>query len=153
MSAFVVDKTHIDAILTAALELTRPGDSLYWYDPSAEQGARPNFLTRETAGRVGAVLWAENVRSVNYRYREDEIEQAYEFTRLRGHPTPVALMSLLHGFEYQACEHPGWRDSEAHAIVRRLERLAMTRLPGYSDAPWSVSDSQTDVFVAPARRR
>jgi len=151
MGAHVVDKTHIDAILTAALALMRPNDQVYWFHASDEE--TPNFLTAQTAGRVGAVLLAENVASVNYRYKEQgEVEQAYVFTRLRGYPTPLQLLSLLHGFEYQACEHPGWPGSEAYTIVRRLERLAINRLAGYKDGPWSVSDSQTDVFLTAARR-
>lgn len=147
MSANVLDKTHFDAVLTAALAMIRPGEQVYWF--VASDSDNPNFLTRETASRVGAVLLAENVKSVNHRYSDDDPAPSYEFTRLRGNPTPVQLLGMLHGYEYQACEHPDWRNSEAYAIVRRLERLAMRRLPGYDDAPWTVSDSRTDVFTNP----
>jgi hypothetical protein len=119
MSAYVVDKTHIDAMLTAGLDPAwHRGNPLRWLDEpepvtNYEQGEAwgPGWiawtnqhlqrLTDETAGRVGAMLWAENRRSVNHRYVEDEWEEPYEFGRLRGNPEPTIVLMAIDCYEYQ----------------------------------------------------
>ena len=55
MSAFVVSKQHIDAMVTAALP--RPGDSgwIRWADPV--DPTLNHTLNRDTAERAGALLW------------------------------------------------------------------------------------------------
>lgn len=153
MSAFVVDTTHIHALLTAGLEMGRIQSSpLRWWHPRPDPRAGladPHELTYETAGRVGAMLLAENMRSVNFRYREDEIEEPYQFVKLHGTPNPLIVLKALDCYEYQACEHDDWADSEAHAFCEALRHRAIQCLPGYSDAPgWEVTDP--DVFRAPS---
>jgi hypothetical protein len=86
------------------------------------------------------MLLAENRRSVDHRYAEEEWEQPYLFKRLPGVPNPVAVLKALDGFEYQACEHPEWEKSEAHAFVQALRKRAISKLPGYEeDGHWGVS--------------
>lgn len=95
MSAFVVDRVHIDVLVQTALDGPAwpedgrpygPGngwDRLNWYasDPRAVKydGANPTAyfggleeirrtLTRETADETGEMLITENVASVRYRY-------------------------------------------------------------------------------------
>ncbi|GAA2628136.1 hypothetical protein GCM10010411_76790 [Actinomadura fulvescens] len=79
----MVSTTHIHALLTAGL--TFPGVHLRWTLP----GTHPSevaYLTTDTAGRVGAMLLAENRRLVNHRYDEDDWEAPYLFHRLPGPP-------------------------------------------------------------------
>lgn len=162
MSAFVVDKTHIDALVTAGLSGPRRYGDMRWLWPelSAEDERdayeagqpwgpravelaqeRTHFLTDETAGRVGAMLWAENRASVNHRYDEDEWEPPYEFKRLGGTVDPVIVLKAIACYEYQSCEHPDWERSEAHTFVRALEAKMIRSLPGYDDAPgWDITD-------------
>lgn len=173
MSAYVVDEVHIDALVLAGLVL-QPSSygPLSWFDrdlePEEERDGyergqvwgprsielaaeRRRELTEETAGRVGAMLLAENVRSVNHRYAEEEWEQAYEFDgallsyqRTRGRDLdPVKVLRAIAGFEYQACEHPGWGRSEACRFLEALRRLCITRLAGYDQASSSVDDLET----------
>jgi len=59
-----------------------------------------------------------------------------------GHP--VITLSLISCYEYQSCEHPEWRTSEARAICEALRKLAIRNLPGYDEAPWH-ADTR-DVF-------
>jgi hypothetical protein len=139
MSAFMVDDTHIDALLTAGL-LLDPRAPLRWWIPGVRE------LTAATADRVGAMLLAENRRSVNHRYREDEIESIYQFHQLAGRPDPVVVLSAIDCYEYQACEHPEWERSEAWAFCDALRRLACRHLPGYEAAPWEITDPT--VFLA-----
>jgi len=111
MSAFEVGVNHIDAMLTAGMRFAYDGHSpLTWFWPevdaatnrgdwtSAEAGKqardRRRQLNPDTAGRVGAVLLAENRRSVDHRYDETEIEQPYNFTPLLDQPDPVCCPAL-----------------------------------------------------------
>lgn len=163
MSAFEVDKTHIDVLVSAALAA---GKDFYWYHqpagaPHTEPGealpgessgadryaaylaslaANKREVTRANAGTWGAVLVAENKRSVNYRYDADEIEAPYEFTYYAGPFDPVAILKALHCYEYQASEHEGWKASEAREFCEALRGEMICALPGYDQFPRVVSD-------------
>lgn len=159
MSAFVVSKTHIDAMVTAGLRLALPGTPLRWLWPSIsteDEGAyavgepwgpdsvrlvreRRHELTRETAERVGAMLWAENVRSVNHRYEEDHWEEVYQFDELGLDVDPRVVIGAVSCYAYQSCEHPEWESSEAHAFCRALERAAVSKLCA-ADNTWEITD-------------
>ena len=158
MSAYMVSTTHVDALLTAGLAYGQPGSPLSWYFPSIDAldetyqsgspwGAdylriieeRQRSLTTTTVNRVGAVLLAENRRSVNFRYEEDDLEYPYEFTELDGRPDPVIVLSALDCYRYQACEHPGWSASEAFQFCDALQQAAISHLPGFG-APWEIDD-------------
>jgi hypothetical protein len=124
MSAFVVSKRDIDAIVTIALELevsTRPGNLL------------------------GRLLWAENVLSVAYRYGmpdRDTAEhagyladvEAYAFEPLT--LSAGAAAKIVGCYAYQSCEHDGWEASEAHRVIGHLEARLPHKGPDYDAAPW-----------------
>lgn len=162
MSAWIVSKKHIDAMVTFALDAGPGRSKLRWRmdetDPELTHakgsawgpGCHMEFkrawceLTPESAGRVGAMLWAENYRSVNHRYNEDETEDPYQFERYNGPVklTPRAMVKLLDCYEYQSCEHPEWEDSEAHrfclALRRRILSQIVERHAEYESAPWGI---------------
>ena len=164
MSAFMVNKRHVDFLVTAGLRLVRPpSGAIGWFAPAEvcpethqrgapwgpaaqdEASRRRRELTRETASLVGAMLWAENRRSVDHRYDEEELEDCYEFAEYHGHYRqhgeikPVDVLSALRCYEYQSCEHPEWEASEAHAFCEALRQLAIRSLHGYSAGPWEVT--------------
>ena len=163
MSAFVVDQAHIDALVNAGLWGHQGSSCLRWLAPApmnehtyaGGEAWGPEYLTDldsrrrelriDNAGAVGQMLWAENVRSVNHRYAEDDWEAIYEHSTARWlafRLTPVEILVAIDGYEYQSCEHPGWGDSEARAYCESLRRHAISRLPGYSDAStWHISTS------------
>lgn len=167
MSAFIVSKTHIDALVTAGIVMARGAcGPMRWYWPALtdddrkdayERGEpwgrravelmteRQHELRQETAGRVGAMLWAENRRSVNHRYDEDEWEQPYEFSHLPGTPDPVIVLDAIACYEYQSCEHPEWPASEAFEFCRVLRELAIGALPR-RERRWEIDDPR--VFVS-----
>ena len=166
MSAFVVDKAHIDALVTAGLAW--PRDELRWMtrdttaddwtgDYAAYCATIRNLtrqLTRETADEVGRMLWAENVRIVQGRY-PDTVESGeypgpidfcdaevltYKFEPLRGTVDPVIALKALACYEYQSCEHAEWSASEAVRFCEALRLYLIDHLRGYSDAPWEIAD-------------
>lgn len=182
MSANLVDHDHVDALLTAGIAWSeRPSTRVTWFDPAmtdderwADATARGQawgpaaveladqyrrVLTRATAGRVGQVLLTENVRSVCHRYDEDELATelsevgVYTFRPLPGVPDPVVVLKAIDGYTYQSCEHAGWENSEAQAIVTALQGAAIAHLPGYDGGPgWSIGAEHRDVFVKAGAR-
>jgi hypothetical protein len=104
------------------------------------------------ADDLSEMLRAENARSVSYRYpgytgnpspTPPRVLRRPRITRSIFSGNPVAELSKLikqcHCYEYQACEHPEWEGSAARKFVRRIEREAIRRLPGYEAAPWGIT--------------
>jgi hypothetical protein len=127
MSAWIVSKAHIDAIVTAALkdEMVRlPHDTFHPQKMSTDE--------------MGQMLWRENYKSVNHRYNERARCPSYRFN-LRACPlTSVEVFKAIHCLEYQSCEHPGWKRSKARSFLRELESSLTRCLPGYAAAPWGI---------------
>lgn len=150
MSAFVVSEATIHGLVVGGLKLARysplrwqlpiPAEERAggyqvgtWIGPDAIALAEKygRDLTEDTAGRVGAMLWAENVRSVNHRYAEEDLEPIYP-----GLPAgwrsaridPARLLSVIGCYEYQSCEHPEWESSEARIYCTALRELCCDQL-------------------------
>ena len=148
MSAFIVSKEHIDAMVHAGLKYGRRY-TLRWRvgaDPewagdyeaySVAVQTQTRELTRETADRVGAMLWNENMRSVDHRYEQANDREVYRFTEY-DKMQPVMALKLIDCYEYQSCEHDEWESSEAHAFCQALRKTLIHSLPGYDDAPWGL---------------
>jgi hypothetical protein len=164
MSAFMVNHAHIDALVSLALWGPRGQDVApgRWFRPSwyaqpinaRTSGDDLRALHREarieTADAVGQMLAEANARSVRYRYQDaDECgmldgwaephepviyRHALRPSGLR--PTAIEGLKIIACFEYQACEHPDWRESEALAFCRALRYALIACLPGYDAAPW-----------------
>jgi len=135
MSAFVVTKQHIDALVTVGLP--RPGETgwIRWEDPT--DAAVTQRLSLETADRAGSILWQENRVSVNRRYHDgDPVDIEYRFHRTR--LDPVIVLKLIDCYEYQSCEHDGWSESQAKRLCDQLRKEAVSKLPGYEEAPWGL---------------
>lgn len=138
MSAFTVTTVHVDALLTAGLAFCTKKNPLTWRHPPPT-AAEPSTvglertLTPATAGQVGAMLLAENTRSVNHRNDEDDWEPVYLFHPLPGTPDPLVVLKAIACLEYQSCEHDGWLDSEARVFCQALRQVTITKLPGYHD--------------------
>jgi hypothetical protein len=138
MSAFMVPVEHIRAMLNAGL-VTRYGP-LSWQTRDLTGTDAWRELTPATATAVGAMLLAENRRSVDYRYSEDEIEEVYTHgpSRLR---SPVVILKAIDCYEYQSCETTEWEQCEAHHFCQALRDLLIGQLPGYNDADsWPIQE-------------
>lgn len=109
MSAWVVEKGHIDVLVAAMIEY--------------------RVITPEQAVDTGRMLWRENHASVNFRYREKTRTPAYRHTAAREPLHPVAVLNALGCYEYQTCEHQGWDASEAKALCLRLNAAINVRQP------------------------
>lgn len=129
MSAFIVCHDHIDALLTFA---------------TAEQATSNGVeITARNATEIGRILLTENERSVSHRYPGDvdlpgtigEEAADYTFRPVDPVPAPLAILKACECFDYQSCETDDYRDSEACKIVDVIRSRAISRLPGYSNAP------------------
>lgn len=127
MSAYLVPDYHINALVSwAAGRHGSNAVSYYW------NGKRRDVRGDEK--RIASVLYAENVRSVNARYREADPAHGFVFKRVANVLNPIDVIKGCHGYSYQACEAEGWEESEAFAIIAGIERSAIRALPGYEES-------------------
>jgi hypothetical protein len=123
MSAYQVDPTTIDLIVSKAIELR-----LYTN--------RCEYVTEANASIYANLLWNENAKSIAYRYAEPiSTIEPYEFT-LYDNVRPRAATGCLNCYAYQACEHPEWPTSDAHDFCARLTRRLLNSI--LTDVPWGV---------------
>ena len=118
MSAWIVSQKHIDFIITAAVGY--------------------GMLPIEKADTMGATLWKENFKSVNYRYGEKKSSPSYKFAPYPKAIDGAVLLKNIACLEYQSCEHKGWKGSEALKFLDDLKDAAIAHLPGYDAAPWGI---------------
>jgi hypothetical protein len=166
VSAFVVNKEHIDALVSVALTgpaglAVEPG---YWprpfryYAGRGETVAEMQDLRRdvrlEGATDLGRMLWGTNALSVRKRYPDlydggdypgpvgftlrwvDD----YRYVRPRVQPTAVEALKLVDCFEYQSCEFHGWFEHPARYFCDALRSMLIYALPGYQEAAWEYGD-------------
>jgi hypothetical protein len=125
VSAWIVSQAHIDVLVLAGVQYATP------YDVSADlrRGPNPTGLTA-----AGVDLWAQNHRSVNFRYDERTEPPAFTAPTAEVILDPVAVVKAIDCYVYQSCEHPGWTDSRAAAYCRRLRAAIMENLPVDADS-------------------
>lgn len=142
MSAYVVACEHVDVLLAYGLGNIQTVRWRHFPGPAAL--ARPE-LSAVTVDAVGQLLVDENVLSVTHRYPNTVAlpgpADAYWTVPYRYRapgfvPSPAETLAALEGYEYQACEHPGWETSEAQAVCAALAARAVRDVPGYTEAPW-----------------
>lgn len=137
MSAYIVEDFHINGLVTwAAMFHGNDRVSYYWNDSwHPIQGDEQ---------RVAEVLYAENVRSVNERYRnERNSPEGFKFKEVLGavmHHTPVEIIKACRCYSYQACETDDWKASEAFAIIEAIVESAIEHMPGYAAAEWGLRE-------------
>ncbi len=142
MSAFVVSEDTILTLAIFAAGADRFMDTI-----------RPDGIDLNVALRYARQLHAENVASVEHRYRLSDpalagvgrypppaVVTPRDLHRLqRWLRNPVAILKLAQCYDYQACEHPGWLESAAHRLIKSIIADAIRRLPGYEGEPWGLS--------------
>jgi hypothetical protein len=171
VSAFIVDKAHIDALIDVALHGPADGEGRWeggprWaaFDPretdwreqewrqvtKAWHGTGNPNVSAFSPDDLGELLTVENVRSITARYPDTldggpmpgpcvaYWEQYYTFEKPQRRLTCAEALKAIHCYEYQACEHDGWIDSEAKRFCEGLQGSIIGVLPGYADAPWGI---------------
>lgn len=115
-------------------------------DASFMTAHRGEFGDPDTFNRASLckMLAKENAESVNYRYNGHApvppVDRFPEFNRkvLKEYPLMV-LLKAIDCYEYQACEHEGWKTSEAKGFCSRLRKALIQNSPEYANcAGWGI---------------
>jgi len=134
MSAWIVSKKHIDALVTFAVE----NDLIVTHN-------NEEYRIADNPDRVGQELWAENYRSVNYRYAKEIPVPLYIFQREEF--DGIIICKNLSCYDYQTCECDDYNETFAKAFVielnKTLEKLGYTwkKLEGlieFENASWGI---------------
>lgn len=158
MSAWMVSKEHIDLLVDVAITGPRSDravspDSAWhrvsWRRDSEDWRSGVQLGSDVTPDELGEMLTLENLRSINYRYpdtfgnaedtpRDGEVfwPEPYRFERHGYTMTPAEALNAIDCYEYQACEHPEWNESEAKRFCEALRSALISCIPGWRDAPW-----------------
>lgn len=154
MSAFIVSRNEIAYLVKAASGGIPKlgGFNFYWASSPNMAGARtkPSIDPK----LCGQMLWNENIKSVSARFPNEGVDtlpgpigEDYRFMAIDcdryGFEDFLKLGQVaksLDCYEYQSCEHDGWKDSQAHAFCEALRNLLLTRLPGFEEAEWGAPE-------------
>jgi len=110
VSAWIVERGHIDVLVAAALQY--------------------RVIEAKLAGPTGADLWRENHASVNYRYDEATVTPSYRRAVRAVEPLhPVAVLKAIDCYDYQSCEHQGWGASRAAQFCTLLRLAVLAEHP------------------------
>ncbi len=124
MSAQVVSKKHIDVLVYAR---SIPS---FWIIPEGEIDNT----------QLGQMLWKENMISFMARYGDaidEDLIQSYSYTQPKMLPI-VTMLKAIDYYEYQSCEHEGWKRSRSYNYCQKLYQSLPAYLPGYEEAPWGI---------------
>lgn len=133
MSAFIVSDTHVNALVRYA---SRHNVRAFHGNPLAM------FQVKDNEQAAAELLLAENVKSVNYRYRDNEV---MTITYDRGAPILTAIQAIKAAqcLRYQSCECDDFEESIAFKLIEAMIADAIPRLDGYESAQWAISDKVT----------
>lgn len=135
MSAFVLSNAHLLALLNFAASYDQAPRLPAFYLAGGRTLATTSAADLQTAAEI---LLAQNVASVNYRYRESAPAPAIVFNYSSRPTDPVQILKACACYDYQAGETPDYSQTDAAAIVDRIRRAAIAALPGYDAADWEI---------------
>lgn len=148
MSAFMVDKRHIDALVTLAYR--GPVDiAPHTWCGSDFWGRHPSQADFDAMGKV---LIRANLDGIEYRYPDvihnpeatpGPIDRYWErpYVYEEGKRlTIVQALKAIDCYEYQCDESPGWRCSRAAILCAHLRTYLIHCLPGYEQAKWEITE-------------
>jgi hypothetical protein len=98
----------------------------------------------DAADHLMRLLAVENDKSVSQRYNEKPTDKEFpgynpeRAFRLAANLSPVQALKLCAYYEYQACEHAGWRSSYAKEVIDSIRAATIRKLPGFADAAWGL---------------
>lgn len=131
MSAFVVSKNHINALVNFA----RQCNMAFNFEDEI-------LYTRsfDDCQKIVAILEKANVDSVNARYYENETELIYQFKLLSKKYSPIQIIKACQCLDYQCCEVDNWTTQENFAcrIIEWIKDEAIRHLADYDNLDWAI---------------
>jgi hypothetical protein len=129
MSAWIVTTAHVAALVK-------------WYRRNGGAQMHLEGNTPDYDERMAGMLYAENVRSVNHRYPNHPPDEPIAFTwrMLKAAPdlSAVEVVKSCQCLAYQSCECDDYKDTPAAKFNARILDHAISKLPGYDEAPWGI---------------
>lgn len=129
MSAFIVSDKHLQTLINWANQ-----NQVYFY----YNGKHYKSDDVPTLDLLLTVLHRQNVRSVDRRYQEKNVVDSLRVKLTPVTLSPVEILKACDCYDYQACETEDYHQTFAYDIIRRIRETAITKLPGYSGAKWSI---------------
>lgn len=149
MSAYMVDKEHIDVLVCLLLSLPRYVGN----------------VGSETPNRLGAYLVAANLAGVQARYPDcienpedtpgpcaQYWEEPYQFTQQPYRLTAVEALAAIAGYRYQCSDSDEWSTTPAYGLLQDLQEALIRNLPGYDAAPWTWTAEEIERRTTPEQR-
>ena len=140
MSAYTVSDAHINALVTWGSDYYANSHRIsYFHD-----GQWKRIFGDEQ--RIASVLRGTNeFRYTRVTRRSQSVPSRGWYARIREAQsgarafTSQEIIKACHGYTYKSHSTNGWKESEAHAIIKALELHAVRVLPGYKEAStWSI---------------
>ena len=129
MSAFIVSEKHLQTLVNWAMD-NKVG---FFFD-----GKYYDLKDPKVPETILTVLYRQNVRSVDSRYKEKNVIDSLKFKRMIVALNPVDVLKACHCLEYQSCETDDYERSFAYDIIIRIKDHAIRLLPGYEKANWAI---------------
>ncbi len=143
MSAYIVENRHVIYMVKAAISRSLAdgdGGSITWGKYPDHKKIHCTANTEELLN-ICHMLQAENAKSYAARYKDQTPDfipiTAKEFNACFFVTfDPVQVMKAADCFDYQACEHDTWRESEGCQFIEALISKARHAVKGYDKAEW-----------------
>lgn len=140
MSAFLCDTDHLSAVVNAVRLTSHMSQMVESY---LTQGAMQSVQTGDNSPLEALYLdlLQANLDSLGARYPDTTRGDWADEVTARLNPkakyaSVVAAIKGVQCYQYQACEHAGWKDSTAHKFTKELIGELICALPGYNEAAW-----------------
>ena len=125
MSAFICNDDHI-----GQLALFHVANRMNWSDD------------KHSAQEIADMLLDANIRSVNYRY--DDEDQPTGVPCKLPHTLKVTdtvhIINMCGCLDYQSCELPDWKETDAYELLQGIRETAIRNLNGMDNAPWEYNE-------------
>lgn len=116
MSAFIVSDTHINSLVRYA---SRHKLSVYFNRQLGFPFGKERLNVYDNEQAIAQILLDENVKSVNYRYRDNEV-MSITYDRAAPILTAIEAIKAAQCLRYQSCEHSDYEDSIAFKLIEAI---------------------------------
>lgn len=145
MSAYIVSDNHISVLVSYFVGRT-PHDGLW-----LEVNGKYQYLNGDNAAEVARILYAQNVRSVDVRYGEENpAYYAFRYVpRAKDMYSVAEIAGLIDCLEYQSCETRDYYATNAYHIVCLMRKALLHELQeALPERMWSLNEVRSSRAAA-----
>jgi hypothetical protein len=126
-----MSEQDINDIVNYFVNASREGEKL-WIKVNGEY----NYLDRNNAAAVATELFAQNVRSVDVRY-DEENDSRFNYKPTYKKVSDKKVSRLIDSLEYQSCETDDYYQTNAYCILCRMRKQLLQSIfaeePDYAE--------------------